>query len=78
MLTAKQIKAARALAGWTQGDLAKEAGVAAITIMTIEQGKSDPRQSTLGKIESAFDRVGIQFVKGGVHFSDKSAYQRST
>ena len=72
MITPRQIRAGRALAGWSQGDLARESELASITIQAIEQGKSDPRSSTLGKIQAAFARAGIQFVQGGVQLTGES------
>jgi len=69
MITAKQIKAARALAGWKQSDLATASGLAEITVRTVESGRVDPRSSTLNKIEAAFAEFGIKFTQGGVHFS---------
>lgn len=67
MITPKQIKAARALAGWTQAVLATQAGLAEVSIRKIEAGDTDPRASTLQKIETSFERVGIVFTeRGGV------------
>jgi transcriptional regulator with XRE-family HTH domain len=53
MITARQIRAARALLGWTQQDLADKAIVAINAIARIERGSSDPRASTTNAIEAA-------------------------
>jgi transcriptional regulator with XRE-family HTH domain len=72
MLEPSQIRAARALLGWRQEDLAKAAGVGTATIQRIE--KSQPPIvgyiSTLVRIQAAFEHAGILFTdddeEGGV------------
>jgi transcriptional regulator with XRE-family HTH domain len=66
MITAKQIRAARALIGWRQSDLAEKSGLAEITVRKIEKGDCDPRASSLARIEVAFNDVGIVFESDGV------------
>ena len=65
MLEAAQIRAARALLGWRQGDLSKASGVGTATIQRIE--KSDRPitgyVSTLLKIQAAFEKAGVQFME---------------
>jgi DNA-binding XRE family transcriptional regulator len=65
LITPAQIRAGRALIGWKQVDLAKASGVSEITIKKIERGKSDPRNSTIAAIRSAFDSAGIFFLGSG-------------
>jgi predicted transcriptional regulator len=65
MLTAGQIRAARALLDWKQSDLAKASGVAEVTIKKIERGGIDPRASTLDALQRAFDKVGVLFLETG-------------
>ena len=36
-----------------------------ISIKNIERGHTDPRTSTLGRIEKALERAGIEFMEGG-------------
>ncbi len=67
MITPNQIRAARALLGWKQTDLARESGIAEISIKNIERGATDPRASTLVKIESAFTEAGVIFLDPGVN-----------
>jgi transcriptional regulator with XRE-family HTH domain len=62
MITPAQTKAARALLGWTQDDLAERSGVVRRTLMSFETGQRSPREVTLLKIRKAFERAGIQFV----------------
>ena len=72
MLQTAQIRAARALVGWNQSDLAKAAKVNVATIRRIE-GKAGPVMayvSTLMRIQSAFEQAGIRFLnknsEGGI------------
>jgi predicted transcriptional regulator len=66
MLTAGQVRAARALLGIRQSDLAAQSGVAEITVKLFEGGARDARVSTAEKIRSALERAGVEFVEGGV------------
>jgi predicted transcriptional regulator len=65
MLTAGQIRAARALLDWKQSDLAKASGVAEVTIKKIERGGIDPRASTPDALQRAFDKAGVVFLEPG-------------
>jgi transcriptional regulator with XRE-family HTH domain len=49
------IKQWRRRKGWTQADLAREAGVHLETVSGIETGNHEPRPSTLQKLAGAFD-----------------------
>jgi transcriptional regulator with XRE-family HTH domain len=65
MITGGQIRAARALIGWKQTDLAKASGVSEISIKNIERGVTDPRSSTLGALQQAFEKAGIILLEPG-------------
>lgn len=65
MITPAQIRAARALIGWKQSDLASASGVSEISIKNIERGATDPRGSTLGAIQKAFLDAGLVFLDPG-------------
>lgn len=65
VITAGQIRAARALLNWKQGDLAREAGLSVTTVKTAELGTADPRGNTLTAIQGAFDRAGLVFLEEG-------------
>jgi predicted transcriptional regulator len=65
MLTPGQIRAARALLGWKQTDLAERAGVSEISIKNIERGATDARSSTLGKVQSALELAGVEIIPPG-------------
>lgn len=62
MPTLEQIRAARALLGWSQSDLAARAGLSQTGIARIENGTNHPNSQTLSKIEKAFDQVNIEFL----------------
>jgi predicted transcriptional regulator len=62
MIIPEQIRAARAMLGWRQRDLAAKSGVSAIGIKNIETGQVDPRLSTVAAIERAFAEAGIMFI----------------
>ncbi len=62
MITADQIRAARALKNWSQTDLAERTGLAVPTIANIELGKQIPGQGTLQKIIETFETAGIEFL----------------
>ncbi|PIT05911.1 XRE family transcriptional regulator [Bradyrhizobium nitroreducens] len=66
LLIARQIKAARALLGWEQYDLANRSGVAISTIRRLEGFKDRPlcaHIETLTKIRRAFEAAGIEFLE---------------
>lgn len=66
MPTIEQIRAARALIGWSQGDLAMHANLSQTGIARIENGSNQPNSTTITKIVTAFDVEGITFIQGGV------------
>lgn len=65
MITPAQIRAARALLGWKQTDLAVASGVSEMSIKNIERGITDARASTLGAIQQAFLEAGVVFLDPG-------------
>lgn len=65
VITPAQIRAARALLGWRQTDLAKASGVSEIALKNVERGASDPRTSTIDAIKRAFDAGGVIFLDTG-------------
>jgi transcriptional regulator with XRE-family HTH domain len=65
VITIAQIRAARALIGWKQAELARASGISEVAIKNIERGATDPRMSTLAAIERAFDEAGVMFLEPG-------------
>ena len=64
MVTIRQIKAARALLGWSQGDLAKNSSISEPTIARLEsaEGQIAGRARTAEKIQSALEKGGVIFI----------------
>jgi DNA-binding XRE family transcriptional regulator len=58
-LLARRIVAARNLAGWSQAELARRAGLRKETIHRIEAGKNNPDESTFIKIEKALAKQRV-------------------
>ena len=54
-----QCRAARALLGWSQGQLAEASGVATKTIADFEREDRSPYERTLNDIHQALARAGV-------------------
>lgn len=65
MIEPSQIRAARALLGWKQTDLASASGVSEMSVKNIERGTTDPRASTLKAIQDALEVAGVVFLEAG-------------
>lgn len=74
LITADQIRAARALKNWSQTDLAERTGLAVPTIANIELGKQIPGKNTIEKIIDAFAVGGIKFTENGVEFDKNEIF----
>jgi transcriptional regulator with XRE-family HTH domain len=63
MRFSSQIRAARALLGWSQTTLARAAGIGLSTLQRIEQGKGVVKGNfdTVLKIQKTFENAGIKF-----------------
>jgi transcriptional regulator with XRE-family HTH domain len=60
----REVKAARALLGWTQEELAAQANVSIATIKRLEAkgGHLRGRRETVEKIQNALKKAGVTFV----------------
>lgn len=65
MLMPNMLKAARALLGIRQSELARSAAISLATLNNFERGIGDPRASTIEAIERALRRGGITFSDDG-------------
>ncbi len=63
-ITTEQIKAARGLLNWTQGQLAKATGISLTALNNIERQSTSPRQNTMLLIAQALERGGVEFTEG--------------
>jgi transcriptional regulator with XRE-family HTH domain len=65
MASIRQVKAARALLGWSQGDLAERSGVSKPTVARLETGEGDlgGYADTRDKILSALKTAGVIFIE---------------
>src|SRR5438128_1361088 len=76
-LAPAQTKAARALLGWNQQELAAKANIAASTVADFERGKRVPVPNNLDAMRAALEANGISFLAGGVVISPKPPATRS-
>jgi DNA-binding XRE family transcriptional regulator len=65
MITARQIRAAGALLGWTQQRLADAAIVSFGALTRLERGEVNPRLSTISAVQTALVKAGIEFIPAG-------------
>ena len=63
MITSGQIKAARALVGWTARDLAAKAEIGFSTLIRLESADGVPAGNikTIDAVKKALEEVGIEF-----------------
>ena len=64
MLVAAQIRAARALLGWSQARLAEAAAVSLVTVKRLESN-GNPQKQTLDAVEAALKAAGVVFLDIG-------------
>jgi predicted transcriptional regulator len=62
MITSRQIRAARALLGWSQQQLADKAIVSLNAVARLENGVVDSRISTVQSVQKALVKAGIEFL----------------
>lgn len=61
-ITGPQIRAARALLGWSRQDLASQCDISMSALLRLEGALSDSRSSTVGKVVKTLTVAGIEFV----------------
>ena len=64
MIFAREIRAGRALLGWSQLDLAEAASVGVATVRRLEAAEMQIRGSvdTVWKIQKALEAAGVEFI----------------
>ena len=63
-VTPSQVKEARALLGWTQGDLAARAGISSVTIARFETASRNTRKTTIEMLRTTLEAHGVVFSIG--------------
>lgn len=69
-LLAAQVRAARALLGWSQAYLARTVKVNRSTIIDLETGRRTPHEATLYVLLNELASAGINFTEMGVEFRE--------
>lgn len=63
MTTASQLRAARALLGWSQPQVAEAAGLSTMTIKRAEgTGKPAASAEAIAAIRASFEAAGVEFI----------------
>ena len=62
ILLPEQCRAARALLGWTQRQLAEAAEVGLSTVATLEVGTANTTRANLRAIRAALERAGVEII----------------
>lgn len=62
MVTGSQIRAARALLGWSQQALADKAVLSETAVLKLETERADTRTSTVLKVRKTLEEAGIEFI----------------
>ncbi|MEI5680525.1 MULTISPECIES: helix-turn-helix domain-containing protein [unclassified Mesorhizobium] len=79
MINASQMRAARALIDWSQGDLAEKTGLALATIKRMEKiGPGRSSADNVQAVKSALESGGVMFIEQngngpGVRLRDRSS-----
>lgn len=70
MISVEQIRAARGILGWSQLDLSRNCNLSKTVVNNIENNLVKPRLSTIEKIKSKFESLGVEFIgEYGVNFN---------
>lgn len=69
MLCRTQIRMARCALGMSIRELSRAVGISANALGGIENGRTDPRRTTLAAIERIFESEGVEFARDGARIS---------
>jgi transcriptional regulator with XRE-family HTH domain len=70
----EQISGARGVLRWSRAELSKRSGVSEGSIIAIEEGQSNPKQSTRYALISAFLAEGIELTPYGIERREVSSF----
>lgn len=78
MITSLQVRAARAIVGWSQQELADRAVISVNTVRRVEDEVGDVRVGTLKRLQKALEAAGVEFSPDGtaVRFVGKADGKR--
>jgi transcriptional regulator with XRE-family HTH domain len=62
MIDGRQVRAARAILGWSREELLDASGISMSALLRREGNMADSRSSTLNKVVKALSLAGIEFV----------------
>ena len=62
MIDGRQVRAARAILGWSREELRDASGISMSALLRMEGNMADSRSSTLNKVVKALSLAGIEFV----------------
>ena len=62
MIEGRQVRAARAILGWSREELLDASGISMSALLRMEGNMADSRSSTLNKVVKALSLAGIEFV----------------
>lgn len=62
MIDGRQIRAARAMLGWSREELLDASGISMSALLRMEGNLADSRSSTLNKVVKALNLAGIEFI----------------
>jgi len=60
MILPEQVRASRALLGWSQAALAAKAGISTTALNNIENEKADPKLSTMIALRRVIEAAGVE------------------
>ena len=64
-MTPETCRAARALIGLSQAELADLANIIPLTVRSYEQGKTEPSHKTWRSMKTVLERKGVEFIDEG-------------
>ena len=62
MIDGRQVRAARAILGWSREELLDASGISMSALLRMEGNMADSRSSTLNKVVKALSLAGIELV----------------
>lgn len=63
-ITPEQVRAGRALLGWSQDQLVGASSIPKRTLARFELGEGDPQRRTIEAIRTALEAAGVEFTNG--------------